>query len=98
VKRQTVMMAGGLLISLASPAAPAQADTPGCVTKPEFSRVQTGMLKEGVHRIFDTRGSLTGLGTSEIRHYKPCKAAGVVQVTYRSNGRVESKSGTWITV
>jgi hypothetical protein len=97
MKQLALMTAGAVLVSLA-PAGPAQADTPGCVTKAEFGRVHNGMPKKKVHRIFDARGSLTGLGPPEIRHYEPCKAAGIVQVAYNSNGRVESKSGNWIAV
>ena len=91
-------MTAGILLASVGPAAPVQADTPGCVTKAEFKRATKGMLKARVHRIFDTEGFKTGLGDLETRHYSPCAAGGVVQVTYRDNGRLKAKSGNWISV
>ena len=95
MRRLALATAGVLLVTI-GPAAPTQADTPGCVTKGEFKRAKKGMTKAKVHRIFDTSGFETGLGDLETRHYDPCAAGGVVQVTYRDNGRLKSKSGSWI--
>jgi hypothetical protein len=52
-------LAGGVVAALTmtlAPAPTASADTPRCVTRGEFDRVQHGMRKARVHRIFDTRG------------------------------------------
>lgn len=97
MRRLALLTAGMILVVPLGSVGPAQADTPGCVTKGEFARAKKGMLKARVHRIFDTSGSETGLGDFETRHYDPCAAGGVVQVTYRDNGRLKSKSGNWIT-
>ena len=96
MKRLILITAGVLLTSVAT-TTPAQADTPGCVTKGEYRNVHKGMTKKRVHRIFDTRGVRTAFTTSEIRHYKPCNAYGTVQVSYR-DGRLIAKSGQWISV
>lgn len=94
--RRVALATAGVLLLTMGPGAPAQADTPGCVTKGEFKRAKKGTPKAKVHRIFDTEGFDTGLGDLETRHYDPCNAGGVVQVTYRANGRLKSKSGSWI--
>jgi hypothetical protein len=95
MRRLALATAAALLLSTA-PLGPAQADTPGCVTKGEFKRAKKGMKQVRVHRIFDTSGFDTGLGDLETRHYDPCAAGGIVQVVFRDNGRLKSKSGNWI--
>lgn len=66
----------------------------GCVSRPEFRRVEIGMRKARVHRIFDTRGEVIHLGPHrEERAYDICPRyrGAVVFVTYRDN-RVDEKS------
>ena len=56
-------------------APPAQADTPGCVTKTEFRAVKKGDKKMRVHRIFDTRGEFAdGFAGGYTRWYPSCRA------------------------
>ena len=95
MKRLALVFAGVLLSSLTA-VTPAHADTPGCVTKAEFRKVHKGMKMRRVHRIFDTKGQPAAFTTSITRIYSPCKAMGSVTVKYRSNHRVKSKSGQWI--
>ena len=87
----TVLVAA--LLAVGTPSV-AHGDTPRCVSQREFTRVSTGMTMRKVHRIFDTRGSMTGLGApNAIRHYRPCgRRGGLVQVTYDSRDRVVAKS------
>ncbi|HEX5949627.1 MAG TPA: hypothetical protein VFZ96_01385 [Actinomycetota bacterium] len=66
----------------------------GCVSRPEFRRVEIGMRKARVHRIFDTRGEVIHLGPHrEERAYDICRRyrGAVVFVTYRDS-RVDEKS------
>lgn len=54
-------------------AAPAYGDTPGCVTRGEFSQVHRGQTKAHVHRVFDTRGVLAlRQGRDRVRTYRAC--------------------------
>jgi hypothetical protein len=72
------------------------ADTPRCVSKHEFERVDKGMTITKVHRIFDTEGDGTALGApNQIRYYKTCRALGQVEVIYSPWGRVISKGANW---
>ena len=86
----------GLLTLLVSVgvASPAGADTPGCVSRHEFTRVSKGMTMTRVHGIFDTEGKATGLGApNQLRYYKTCTGRGMVQVIFTPAGRVVSKDG-----
>jgi hypothetical protein len=68
-----------------------------CVTKAEYRKVNDGMRKARVHRIFDTSGRRTVLiGSYERRVYKTCihPSSGFVRVVYVS-GHVDSKSAMW---
>ena len=71
---------------------PAQADTPRCVSRHEYSRVVKGMTMTKVHNIFDTAGDKTGLGApNQLYYYQTCTGRGMVQVIYTQRGRVVSK-------
>lgn len=74
----TGLVAAGLFAL--TPMAPASADTPGCVTRAEFQRVDRGMLNRRVHRIFDTDGRLSsssrGGGGDSWREYRVCRSWG----------------------
>jgi hypothetical protein len=71
---------------------PAQADTPRCVSRHEYSRVVKGMTMTKVHNIFDTAGDKTGLGApNQLYYYETCTGRGMVQVIYTQRGRVVSK-------
>ncbi len=64
----------GTGLSLTAPMLPvAQADSPGCVKKPEFRKAKRGMTTERIKRIFDTNGSQTfqGFGYQQ-REYATC--------------------------
>ena len=87
-------------------AAPAQADTEGCVTRFEFSLVKNGWGKSRVHRLCDTVGRQTsyysGYGSYQSREYKACvhPTWSYVNVDYkwsRAAGvwKVEGKSAYW---
>ena len=65
---------------------PAQADTPGCVTRPEFRRMELGMRQARVRVIFDAHGQqIEEHNASETFAYDTCSNRGVVFVTYRHN-------------
>lgn len=100
-KRALAAAALSLGLSPLVAVAPAQADTPGCVTRTEFSKVVRGMTMPRVHRIFDTRGveNFRGFG-STTREYTPCtdREWGFVNVSYERRGglwRVTSKFAYW---
>lgn len=88
-------LAVGGLVALLGGSAPIAASAAGdCVSRPEFRRVEIGMRKARVHRIFDTRGEIIHLGPHrEERAYDICpRYRGVVVfVTYRDS-RVAEKS------
>ncbi len=74
----------------------ASADTPGCVTRKEFKKVERGMSKNRVARIFDTKGRQSSSFRSggdiyQTRKYNPCPRYSYVNVDYK-NGHVKSKS------
>jgi len=73
----------------------ARADSPGCVTKGEFRRVDRGMTRRRVARIFDTNGRLASrYGAYATRDYNPCARFASVSVEYK-HGRVIHKYGFW---
>ncbi len=82
-------------------AAPASADTEGCVTKTEFRKVSKGWALKRVHRVFDTAGKQSFFYSGyQTRDYKPCRNPdfSFVMVDYeKRNGvwRVTSKSAYW---
>jgi hypothetical protein len=84
-------------IGIGAPAA--YADSPGCVTKPEYRRVHDGMRQGRVHRIFDTRGRRDTVHSGggvviEVRSYRTCRRDSAVSVSYR-NRRVTAKFAIW---
>ena len=96
MRRTAVMSLIAVLVSMGGTTV-AHADTPRCVSRHEFNRINKGMPMKKVHRIFDIRGRATGLGLpNQVRHYKPCTRNGLVQITYRPNGRVIAKSAQWL--
>lgn len=91
-----ILAVGGLVALLAGSAPITVSAAGGCVSRPEFRRVEIGMRKARVHRIFDTRGEVIHLGPHrEERAYDICpRYRGVaVFVTYRDS-RVDEKA--WI--
>lgn len=91
-----ILAVGGLAALLATTApAPASA-TGGCVSRPEYRRVEIGMRKARVASIFDTHGQQLVKGAHrEERAYDICpRYQGVaVFVTYRDR-KVVTKS--WV--
>lgn len=86
MKRAIVTALMVLGAPLALPVAPAQADTPGCVTRGEYYQVHKGVRMKRVHAIFDTRGRWAARGPS--KYYRICGVSGPiarhgVQVVYR---------------
>jgi hypothetical protein len=69
-------LAAPLALTIAA-AAPADADTPGCVSRAEFRRIDTkgpdAHTRPQVTRIFDTRGHITstGSGGTDVE-YRTC--------------------------
>jgi hypothetical protein len=61
-----------------SVAGPAEADSPGCVTRAEYGRVTQGMARGKVHDIFDTKGRSLfenpGRVHNSAREYRMCAA------------------------
>jgi hypothetical protein len=88
-----VALAPGIIV-----AAPAVADTPGCVTKAEFGAVAKGWSMKRVHNKFDTRGKQTWymsgskyFPAEQSREYRAC-----VHPTWSSvNVDYAKKSGVW---
>lgn len=88
--------ATGLVVAPLTVAAPAQADTPKCVSKPEFSKVKKGWAISRVQKVFDISGKQTYyMGASpyypasQSRDYNACSQYGTVSIDY------EKKSGVW---
>lgn len=82
----------GLVAILGDPASA----TPGCVTRPEYRRVEVGMRQARVRAIFDTPGERIHEGPHREEYaYDICQAfrGVVVFVTYRDN-EVTDKS--WV--
>jgi hypothetical protein len=94
--RKALVLAG--LAALLGGLIPAPATAGGgCVSRPEYRRVEVGMRKARVHRIFDTRGEVLDEGSwGEERAYDICpEFKGVcVFVTYDKDNKVVSKE--WI--
>jgi hypothetical protein len=89
-----VLIATGIMFIGAQTAA---ADTPGCVSRGEFSRVRDGMTSSRVHRVFDTSGRLVSVHiVGNLRHesrtYRACRPSrrSHVSVQY-TNGKVTGK-------
>ncbi len=95
-----MLCALGLVITCMGISAPvAHADTPRCVSKAEYERIDKGMAKRRVHRIFDVRGRRTVISRGggvvvEIRRYRTCRPDSAVSVAYE-NRRVSGKSAVW---
>ena len=93
MRRAVILSLFAALASIGS-TGPAEADTPGCVSRHEYDRVTTGMTMTRVHKIFDTEGQSSRLGApNQLRMYKTCTGRGRVQVIYTQGGRVVSKDG-----
>ncbi len=92
MSRIATVAAGFLAATAPSAMTPAQADSPGCVTKAEYRAVDKEMLKSKVHRIFDTNGKRLymdhGQITNEGREYRVCRhprsGGSYVQVQYNN--------------
>ena len=71
------LLVGIAAAALAAPllvAAPASADTPGCVSRAEYRQVHSGMTKAWVRSIFDTKGFfVSGGGGGYVVGYKQCR-------------------------
>ena len=83
----------------------ASADTPGCVTRAEYRKVQKGDTKARVHRIFDTTGhretiAHSGRYRTEIRSYDTCSPYSAVSIAWDKTGtspwRLSGKSAVWV--
>ncbi|MBY9073639.1 hypothetical protein K1X13_02275 [Nocardioides sp. WL0053] len=82
-------------------AAPASADTPGCVTKTEFKKVREGWSIKRVHNTFDTAGKQSMFMSGyQSREYKACvkPSWSIIMVDYEKKAgvwRVSSKMAMW---
>ena len=82
---KTALILLGLILGIAPPA---QADSPGYVTRHEYHRVQAGMTKQRVQSIFDTHGlRVRASGTRQKRFYRGWRPTIQVFVRYRREGR-----------
>jgi hypothetical protein len=78
----------------------ASADSPGCVTKAEYSKISRYDTTARAHRVFDTKGVVRSQGYGmQVRTYDVCRSDyGMVTVTHeRWNGTfyVERRSAYW---
>ncbi|GAB3248432.1 hypothetical protein [Kineosporia babensis] len=94
-------MSTALLVGGAAAADAAPKNKP-CVTTTEFGKVQVGMSKAKVAKIFGTKGKRESVGpdghgyTNEVREYKACKAPGaIVSVTFASGGDLPKAKVGW---
>lgn len=94
-----------VVAGLTLPAAPAQADTPGCVTRKEYRSVKKGWTKARVDRRFDTSGNRVAIASSggfktSVWSYKTCSRFSAVSVSYDKHGtspwRLAAKSAVWV--
>ena len=105
---------GSLLVAasvVAAPllvAAPAQAETPTCVSRSEFRSVSKGMDIKRVHRAFDIAGKQSfyfpaypelGIAAEQTREYRTCGSRwGVVSIDYKKasgSWKLKSKMAFW---
>ena len=106
--RSTAVAAALAVGSLMLTAAPAQADTDGCVTKAEFKKVRKGWKMTRVHRVFDTNGKQSwftdaypslGIPAEQGREYRHCASKySIVTVDFARKGgvwKVTRKSAYW---
>ncbi|MCE0540217.1 hypothetical protein LWF15_32460 [Kineosporia rhizophila] len=100
-----ILIATGLAATLAlggATAAEAAPKNKPCVTLKEFGKVDVGMSKAKVAKIFGTKGTRESLGeeshgyTQEVRSYKVCKEpTAVVEVTFHSGDKLPSTKVGW---
>jgi hypothetical protein len=85
----TLVLACATLLAIPEAAV---ADTPGCVTRAEFRKVNDGMSMRRVHRIFDTNGvkAEAPIGRKQ-RWYDKCSSPVAVADVWYRNDRVISK-------
>jgi hypothetical protein len=57
----SLLVGTATLATVLTPTSATAADTPGCATRAEFSRIERGMSMPRVVRILDTDGSSTGI-------------------------------------
>ena len=86
-------------------ATPAEADSPGCVTRAEYRQVHRGDTRDRVTRVFDTFGhrevhASSGGYQTEVRTYNACSQFSVVSIAFDKNGRrpwkLSAKSAVWV--
>src|SRR4051812_916295 len=102
-----LLASAAVLASATTPlvlAAPAQADTPGCVTRAEYRAVHKGYTVRHVRNIFDTWGHRDAISTSggygsQIRSYHTCSRYSAVSISFSKNPgglyRLAAKSAVW---
>lgn len=95
--RKTLAAVATTLAVVATPiliSAPAEAGTPGCVTKSEFRAVKKGWSMERVHHRLDTSGRLVSQsGAYRSREYRACRHPrfSYISLSY-DHGRLDYKS------
>jgi hypothetical protein len=100
-----VVVALFVAAGFALPVAPAQADTPGCVTRKEYRKVGQGWTKARVDRRFDTDGNRVAIASSggfktSVWSYRACSRFSAVAISYDKDGtrpwKVVAKSAVWV--
>ena len=100
-----ILTVAALAVAGTVAAAPAAADTSGCVTRGEYRAVHKGDSMTRVHRIFDTAGKRFSIATSggygsQIRNYNTCSRWSSVAVSFSKNPggiwRMDAKSAVWV--
>ncbi len=92
IRRIAASAVGALLVTgLGAVTAPAQADTPGCVSRNEFRIVEKGWTKSRVDRLFDAGGKTSSQGYGyKYQEYKTCTSRwGFVSVDF------QHRNGVW---
>lgn len=96
-KTLAAVAAAGIVAAPLAVVSPAEADSPGCVTRAEFRGVKKGWHRDRVTARFDTAGRIDfQSGNYVSREYRACRNPrySSISVTFIAQ-RVDSKSAYW---
>jgi hypothetical protein len=98
LKRTLTALAAAIIVAAPSAVvSPAEAGTPGCVTKREFRAVKKGWHRDRVHNRFDASGRIVSQGGGYVtREYRSCTDPrwSYISISYDSQ-RLDYKSAYW---
>jgi hypothetical protein len=104
MKRFAIILAALVSFAVIAPMAPANADTPSCVSRSEYRKVRNNMAMAKVHRIFDVNGrreSIAHAGRfhAQVRSYNGCGQWSFVSIAFDKTGsnpwKLSAKSAVW---